>query len=66
MGTRGYFPGVPSGRSVKLTTEIHPVPRKGLLELYIQYTFMAWCSVLKESTGRNLFYFDISELSLVL
>jgi len=41
---------------LKLTTHLHLVPRsrmRGAILPLSQYTFMAWCSVKKESTGTT-------------
>jgi len=48
MGNRGSFPGGKSGRTVKLTTHLHLVPRSRMhwaIPPLLQYVFIAWCLV---------------------
>jgi hypothetical protein len=47
-GYRGLFPWGLNGRGVKLTTNLHLVPRsrmRGAIPPLPQYTFMAWCLI---------------------
>jgi hypothetical protein len=56
MGTRGSFPWGKASRGVKLTRNLHLVPRYKNAWNYTstpQYAFMAWCSVIK-GTGATL------------
>jgi hypothetical protein len=47
MGTVGCFPGGKYGRGVKLTTELHLVPRLRIVELYLHFLIRiaAWCFI---------------------
>jgi hypothetical protein len=53
---QGLFSWGLSGRGVKLTTHLHPVPRlrtHGAILPLPQYAFISWCSVKKRKHGDN-------------
>jgi hypothetical protein len=47
MDTGGLFPREKSGKGVKLTTDLHLVPRLRMVKLFLHLpnVFMAWCLI---------------------
>jgi hypothetical protein len=56
-GCRGFFPGGVRGRGTKLATNLHPVPRSWMVELYLH----SWreLSLIMLQAGRSLVQFPM-------